>query len=108
MAVGMTFRTGKFAGVPLTEIPKQYLEWAYVNLEEMSPDTRSQTGLLLANWLGNISKAEPTVGLPAVVAEEKQGAPDLAEQVMQALEFYAGNSDGGRARDVLCRLYGRQ
>lgn len=108
-----TFRTGKFAGVPLHEVPKQYLEWAYVNLDAMSPRTRMLTGVMLANWVGNIRVAADRPVLPtkslaptvrAVQPQRQPVRPNLAEELFAVLEYYAGGQDGEMAREVLTRL----
>jgi hypothetical protein len=109
---GHTFRSGKFAGVALDTVPRHYLEWAYVNLEAMSPKTRMEAGLLLTNYLN------PSIGInpPSVIATAEKTAnpapstvaPDMAEQVMQSLEWYAKQENGEQARAVLTRLYARK
>lgn len=102
----MTFRSGKYAGVALSQIPTAYLEWAYVNLEAMSPQTRNQAGLEVTRRHG--CPSQPLASATRrVEARRRQPAPDLAEELFAVLEYYAGGRDGDMARDVLNRLCGK-
>lgn len=51
-------------------------------------------------------KQKPHIQMAIVEKPLKQ--IDIAEMVFSALEFYAGRTDGGKARDVLERLYRRK
>lgn len=57
---------------------------------------QSASAILLAN-----NRQE----IPDFLVGKVKPLPDLAEQVLLALEFYARRHDGGKARDVLQRLY---
>lgn len=106
-----TFRAGQYQGVPLQNVPKTYLQWAYVNLEAMSPRVRMIAGVLLANWLGHINVPNGGMMMTAVKAQNKPvivAQPDTAELLMQTLEYYASCPDGERARAMLRRLYNRK
>lgn len=115
----LKFRVGKYAGMPIVHVPTGYLQDAYVHMEDMSPYLRGQVGLILAGRLSPetrskanqapLSKAQPQGRQMPVRAKTpkptRQPDPDMAEQLMQCLEFYANQQNGEKARAVLIRLY---
>ncbi len=101
------FTEGKYAGMPLESIPYAELEREYVRNESITPRGRMQAGMVLTKRYGcpSVPLKQFAPRTPVVEAKKRIVAPDLAEQVMQALEWYANQSNGEKARAVLIRLY---
>lgn len=45
---------GKYAGWNITNVPMEYLEWAFVNMEAINPQTRTA----IAGWMNRHSRGE--------------------------------------------------